>query len=102
MTKGVKQGIVFFSNSDYTRETGGTEKFLSEIVGRLLLKGYFVVQVYPLRRLNRIAKRIVKSKNIEFVSINLNECYYGTFELCKLEKVLNSIPINIPLLSKAL
>lgn len=91
MTKGVKQGIVFFSNSDYTRETGGTEKFLSEIVERLLLKGYFVVQVYPLRRLNRIAKRIVKSKNIEFVSINLNECYYGTFELCKLEKVLNSI-----------
>lgn len=88
MTKDVKRGIIFFSDSDYTHETGGTEKFLYEIVSNLVANGYCSVQVYPVRRINRLLKRISTQINVEYVSINFNEQYYGSFRLQDLAKVL--------------
>lgn len=88
MTKDIKQGIIFFSNSDYTRETGGTEKFLFEIARKLTTNGYWLVQVYPVRRINRWVKKINVQISVEYVSINLNERYYGSFKLQDIAQVL--------------
>lgn len=85
---GRQKCIIYFSNTNYTKETGGTEKFLENIISLMSIKGIGSVQIYPLKRVNRWIKKIYKDKVEQYVCLNINGQYYGVISTKKLYNLL--------------
>lgn len=86
--------IIFFSNSNYIKQTGGTEKFLSNTIRNLIANHIHSVQIFPVRRINHWIKKLISNSNVEFVAINIDERYFGTFTFAELYKILNKIELK--------
>ena len=87
MIDNLKKCNIYFSNTDYLKLTGGTEKFLKDIIEEFKKNNIDSVQIFPIQKLNRAVSKYLKNSHNEYVGINVNGSYYGTFEFAKLSNV---------------
>lgn len=83
--------VIYFSNSDYMKETAGTEKFLMNAIEKLLAENIHAIQVFPIRKVNRWIKKLHLGEGEEYVAINVDGKYYGAFNFKKLKYAIRTI-----------